>query len=121
MAATHEPAPAVTGERPMKIAASIVDRVQGVRMWITLGVSFAAAEGALFQRVIDRSEHRIELRAQPVHGSNNRQGNARRDLAILDGGGAGFVSYKCANEIVIPRMYAEEVFKAESTKHQPAN
>jgi hypothetical protein len=31
----HVPAPAKTSTNPMKIAASIVDKVQGVRMWIT--------------------------------------------------------------------------------------
>jgi hypothetical protein len=35
MAVAHVPAPAKTSTNPVNIAASMVDRVQGVRMWIT--------------------------------------------------------------------------------------
>jgi hypothetical protein len=39
MTEAQVPAPAKISTSPMKIAASIVDKVQGVRMWITPGTS----------------------------------------------------------------------------------
>jgi hypothetical protein len=66
-------------------------------------------EAALLQRIIDGCELGIELGAHPVHYSDNSERDARRDQAILDGGGAGFVSYKFASEIDHPAYLYEEV------------
>jgi hypothetical protein len=61
-----------------------------------LGAPTGRASCGLVQRGIDGGELGVELGAQSIHDRDNRQRNARRDQAILDGGRAGLVSQECS-------------------------
>ena len=60
-----------------KGAASLVPRGEVVR---------------LFQRVVDRSEHGVEVGAQAIHSDNDSDRDAGRDKTVFDGCGARLVS-----------------------------
>src|ERR1700744_6099868 len=55
-------------------------------------VTFSSQQS--LERSRDRREIGAERRAQPVHNSNNRERNARRDQTVFDRGSPVFVAEK---------------------------
>ena len=54
--------------------------------------------GDALHRRVDRGEFGVELRADALHGGDDRKGDAAGDQAIFDRGGAGFVRQEFRNQ-----------------------
>jgi hypothetical protein len=71
----------------------------------------------LLQGVVDRGEFGVELRADALDGTNDRQGDAGGDQAIFDRGRAGFVAQEFKNQPPHPKLLLLAPAGAEIRAH----
>src|ERR1700757_2777368 len=64
------------------------------------GPSMRSTNGRLLQRVVDRGELVVQVRAETVHDRDDRQRNAGRDEAVFDSGGAGLILHETRNQVL---------------------
>src|SRR6476646_278791 len=64
------------------------------------GLLIATRNNRLFQRGVDRGELVVQVGAEAVDHSDDRQRNAGGNQAVFDGGGAGLVLHETRNKVL---------------------
>src|SRR5262249_38295642 len=64
------------------------------------GLRYFRRTSRLLQRVVDRGELVVQVRAETVHDRDDRQRNAGRDEAVFDSGGAGLILHETRNQVL---------------------